>query len=125
MHSRFDTTTDIRIIKVFKNDCFHRYEVGSHTHLQKRWITNIRSKNMKNAKPIFDYAIKQSDVMVVERILVRVLPALVAHGQTLTAESIREAQEIAVPDVLYAHMLQVAEELVGGPFPPLEGAAYV
>ena len=68
---------------------------------------------MKNAKPIFDYAIKQSDVMVVERILVRVLPALVAHGQTLTAESIREAQEIAVPDALYAHMLQVAEELVG------------
>ena len=80
---------------------------------------------MKNAKPIFDHAVAQSDVMVVERILVRLLPALVAHGQTLTAESIRQAEQIAVPAALYAHILDVAEELVGNPFPPLGGAADV
>lgn len=69
---------------------------------------------MKNAKPIFLQAIAQSDVMIVERILVRLLPALVAHGQTLTAESIHLSGQIAVPDALYEHLLQVAEELVGG-----------
>lgn len=74
---------------------------------------------MKNAKPIFDYAVAQSDVMVVERILVRLLPALVAHGESLTAQSIWQAEEIAVPDALYAHIVQVAEELVGSQFPAL------
>lgn len=80
---------------------------------------------MKNAKPVFDYAVAQSDAMVVERILVRLLPALVAHGQTLTAESIRQAEQIVVPAALYAHILEVAEELVGCQFSRLWGAADV
>lgn len=68
---------------------------------------------MKNAKHIFACAIDRSEAMIVDRILVRVLPSLMAHGQMLTADDVKNAEQIPVPDELYDHIRAVAEELVG------------
>lgn len=68
---------------------------------------------MKDAKHIFVCAKAKSEAMIVDRILVRVLPALVQHGQMLTAEAIEQAEHVPVPDVLYDHIREVAEQLVG------------
>lgn len=75
---------------------------------------------MKDAKPVFALAIAQSEVMIVDRILVRVLPALLAHGQALTADAIKQADHIPVPDLLYEQICAVAEELTGCKFPSEE-----
>lgn len=68
---------------------------------------------MKDAKPLFVRAIEQSEVMIVDRILVRVLPMLLEHGQTLTSEGIRQAEHIFLPEALYQHIRSVTEELTG------------
>ena len=68
---------------------------------------------MKDAKHIFTCAIDRSEAMIVDRILVRVLPSLLAHGQMLTADDVKNAEHIPVADELYDHIRQVAEELVG------------
>lgn len=68
---------------------------------------------MKDAKHIFVCAKAKSEAMIVDRILVRVLPVLVQHGQMLTTEGIEQAQTLPVPDELYDHIRKVAEELVG------------
>ena len=68
---------------------------------------------MKDAKHIFVCARAHSEAMIVDRILVRVLPDLMAHGQMLTAEAIAQTEHIWVPDALYALIREVAQELVG------------
>jgi hypothetical protein len=68
---------------------------------------------VKDIKPLFDRAIAHSEVMIVERILVRVLPELLQHGQIRTAESIEQADASAVPYALYEQIRNVAEDLTG------------
>jgi hypothetical protein len=68
---------------------------------------------MKDAKHIFTCAVAHSEAMIVDRILVRVLPALLKHDQRFTAEEIKTAEHIWVPDDLYAFICGVAKELVG------------
>jgi len=68
---------------------------------------------MKNVKYIFSCATACSEAMIVDRILVRVLPVLMKYDQKLTADGIKAADEILVPDDLYAYIRKVAEELVG------------
>ena len=68
---------------------------------------------MKDAKHIFSCAVAHSEAMIVDRILVRVLPALLKHDQRLTTDDIKAAEHIWVPDDLYAFIRGVAEELVG------------
>lgn len=68
---------------------------------------------MKDVKHIFNCAQACGEAMIVDRILVRVLPALVKHDQRLTADGIKASREIPVPDDLYAYIRVVAEELVG------------
>jgi hypothetical protein len=68
---------------------------------------------MKDAKHIFTCAIDRSEAMIVDRILVRVLPSLMAHGQMLTADDVKNAEQLPVSDELYDHIRAVAEELVG------------
>ena len=68
---------------------------------------------MKNAKHIFNCAIAYSEAMIVDRILVRVLPELVKYDRQLTAEGIKAADQILVPNDLYTYIRKVAEELVG------------
>jgi hypothetical protein len=68
---------------------------------------------VKDAKVVFARAAAQSETMIVERILVRVLPDLLRHGQTLNAEMIEGAAQVLVPDELYAQILRVAETLTG------------
>jgi hypothetical protein len=68
---------------------------------------------VKDAKHIFVCAKANSESMIVDRILVRVLPELMAHGQMLTTEAIEKTEHIWVPQALYDHIRAVAEELVG------------
>jgi hypothetical protein len=68
---------------------------------------------VKDAKHIFLCAMAHSESMIVDRILVRVLPELMAHGQMLTTETIDHTEHIWVPEALYEHIRAVAEELVG------------
>ncbi len=68
---------------------------------------------MKDAKHIFSCAVAHSEAMIVDRILVRVLPALLRYDQKLTADGIKAAEHIWVPDDLYAFIRGVAQELVG------------
>lgn len=68
---------------------------------------------MKDAKHIFMCAIDRSEAMIVDRILVRVLPSLMAHGLLLTADEVKHAEQLPVSDELYDHIQSVAEELVG------------
>jgi hypothetical protein len=48
--------------------------------------------------------------------LVRLLPSLLQHGLMLTADAIRQSEQIPVPDELFAHIRHVADELVGTPY---------
>ena len=73
----------------------------------------LKCLQMKDAKHIFNCAQACSEAMIVDRILVRVLPALMKHDQRLTADGIKAANEILVPDDLYAYIKHVAEDLVG------------
>lgn len=68
---------------------------------------------MKDIKPLLNRAIAHSEVMIVERILVRVLPDLLRHGLPLTAETIEQAQEVLVPEALYELIRSAAESLTG------------
>lgn len=68
---------------------------------------------MKDAKYIFNCASERSETMIVDRILVRVLPALIKYDQRLTADSIKASTQVMVPDDLYEFIKSVAEELVG------------
>lgn len=68
---------------------------------------------MKNVKHIFSCAEAYSEAMVIDRILVRVLPELVKYDQRLTADNIKADEQIWIPDDLYTHIREVAEELVG------------
>ncbi len=71
---------------------------------------------MKDVKPIFLHAVAQSETMILDRILVRLLPTMLQHGLMLTADAIRQSEQIPVPDELFAHIRQVADELVGTPY---------
>jgi hypothetical protein len=41
---------------------------------------------------------------------------MLQHGLMLTADAIRQSEQIPVPDELFAHIRQVADELVGTPY---------
>jgi hypothetical protein len=68
---------------------------------------------LKDAKHIFSCAAACSEAMIVDRILIRVMPALMKYDQRLTADGIKAAKEIFVPAALYAYIRSVAEDLVG------------
>ena len=71
---------------------------------------------VKDVKPIFLHAIAQSETMILDRMLVRLLPTLLQHGLMLTADAIRQSEQIPVTDELFAHIRLVADELVGTPY---------
>ncbi|MGB0721799.1 MAG: hypothetical protein ACPGU7_05315 [Gammaproteobacteria bacterium] len=80
---------------------------------------------MKDIKPIFEWAEKNGDVKVIDRILIRLLPVFLEHGIQLTDNLIRESDAIEVPDALYDEVLKTASSLVGTHYPAESGDAHV
>lgn len=64
-------------------------------------------------KPVINWAQKNGEAKVVERLLVRVLPDLLEQNIQITAESLNNTHSFEVPDGLYRKFQMVAEELVG------------
>ncbi len=68
---------------------------------------------MKDVKPIFTCAKANGEAKIVDRILVRILPELIKHGQKMTSDSIDQAVTLEVPNELYQHIRGVAQALTG------------
>lgn len=68
---------------------------------------------LKDVKPIFVCAVAKSEAKIVERILVSVLPELMAHQVSITPEMIANEAEILLPESLYDSLKKAAEQLTG------------
>lgn len=68
---------------------------------------------LKDAKPIFECAIAKSEAKIVERILVSVLPDLLAHNIHISLEMIETQTQILLPDALFERVKKTAEQLTG------------
>ncbi|MBN2866240.1 MAG: hypothetical protein JXK16_09560 [Thiotrichales bacterium] len=68
---------------------------------------------MKDLKPIYSWAVAHGESRIIDRILVRMLPELLKSEQKLTSQTLEQASTVMVSESLYAHFLNVAEELVG------------
>ncbi len=66
-----------------------------------------------DVKPLFACAVAKSEPKIVERILVSVLPELMAHHINITPEMLEGSDPIMVPEALYLRMIQAAESLTG------------
>jgi hypothetical protein len=71
---------------------------------------------VKNIIPIFRWAEANGEAKIVDRILVKLLPEMLTHGQKLTTELINQTELVEVPIGLYQAVLNTAEELVGQSF---------
>jgi hypothetical protein len=70
----------------------------------------------KEIKPIFDWANKIGDANINNRILAKVMPALIQAKITLTDNMINENTKIEVPQNIYNIIKSSAENLLGVPF---------
>jgi len=68
---------------------------------------------LRDVKPIFTCAISKSEAKIVERILVNVLPDLMAHHVNITPDMIESESEIMVPEALFLSIIKAAENLTG------------
>lgn len=71
---------------------------------------------MKDIKAIFDWAVQNGDVKVVDRICIKLLPVMLENNVHLTESLINERDSIEVPDTLYDEVLKMAISLVGKPY---------
>ena len=71
--------------------------------------------SQKNLKPLFLWAKERGDANIYDRILIKIIPSLIAHNVVLTTESIESSDFILVPVSLYVLVKSTAEELVGIP----------
>lgn len=72
--------------------------------------------NLKDVKPLFEWAVVNGDSKIIDRILVKTLPQLVKSGCELTTSSIENSSKVDVPSELYETIKLVTEELVGSSF---------
>ncbi|MEA1916129.1 MAG: hypothetical protein U9N42_01220 [Campylobacterota bacterium] len=72
--------------------------------------------NLKDVKPLFEWAVLNGDSKIIDRILVKTLPQLVKSGCELTTSSIENSSKVDVPSELYETIKLVTEELVGSSF---------
>lgn len=73
-------------------------------------------ENKKNIKPIFDWAIKNGDANIVDRIIVKIIPQIIKENIQLTTKSIKSSEKIEVNEEFYNLTKEKAEELVGSSF---------
>jgi len=71
---------------------------------------------LKDVKSVFDWARENGDANIYDRILVKVMPALLSKDLKLTAESIQNATSIEVSKEIYDLIVQAAENLVGAKY---------
>ncbi len=74
---------------------------------------------MKNIKPIFEWAKLNGDASVIDRIVIKLLPAFIQHDFKITSQLIESSENIEVSDELYELILSTAQELVGSSFKEL------
>lgn len=66
-----------------------------------------------DVNPVFSRSIAHSEELLPGHILVRLLPDLPQHGQTLRADTLEQASQIPMPEALHAQILSDAEALAG------------
>ena len=72
--------------------------------------------SQRDLKPLFLWAKKNGDANIYDRILIKIIPSLVAHNIKLTAESIESSESIFVSISLYTLVQSAAEGLIGIPY---------
>lgn len=68
---------------------------------------------MNNAKGLFDWALKEGEAKIIDRVLIKVAPKLLAEGIEVSAEDIKNMGSFFVGDEIYSIMKQITEEIVG------------
>ena len=69
---------------------------------------------MNDIKPVLIWAKANGESKIVDRILLKLLPALLKYNQKITAEMVENSAELFVDESLYYLVKKTAEELVGG-----------
>ncbi len=69
---------------------------------------------MNDIKPVLIWAKANGESKIVDRILLKLLPALLKYNQKITAEMVENSVELFVDESLYDLVKKTAEELVGG-----------
>ena len=67
----------------------------------------------KDIKPIFTWAIKNGDVKIVTRILIKLLPFFIKDGLEITEDIINNSEALEVSENLYDLVKSTTEDLVG------------
>ena len=67
---------------------------------------------MRDASEIFQWAKERGDANVIDRIIVKILPSLLANNITLSSSMIENAQQIMVSDGLYEMINETAKNLI-------------
>ena len=80
---------------------------------------------MKDIQPIFEWALQNGDVKVVDRICIKLLPVMLKNNIQLTEALIKDCDSIDVPDALYEEVLKMAVSLVGQPYETNKEAKHV
>ncbi|HRF56011.1 MAG TPA: hypothetical protein PLV58_01310 [Campylobacterales bacterium] len=73
-------------------------------------------QTLEDIKPIFEWAIKNGEAKIVDRILVKLLPQLLKAHSNITAADVKESAVINVSAELYELVKKSAEELIGSSF---------
>lgn len=71
---------------------------------------------MKNVTPVFKWAIAHGETKIVERILIKLAPELVASNQMISLQQVEDDQNILVDAEIYDKVLHLAEALIGQTF---------
>ncbi|MGB3917928.1 hypothetical protein J9253_15285 [Thiothrix litoralis] len=80
---------------------------------------------MKDIQPIFEWALQNGDVKVIDRICIKLLPVMLENNIQLTEALIKNCDSIDVADTLYDEVLKMAVSLVGKPYDTHQEAEYV
>lgn len=67
----------------------------------------------KDVKPLFKWVVENSEPKTLDRILVKLMPSIIAEKQHITPESACSSDRVEVSTSLYDLVQKTAEELVG------------
>lgn len=73
-------------------------------------------KELKDIKPIFDWAVKNGESKIVDRILVKTIPQFLKANYMINLENIDSSSTIEVSSALYETVKNMAEELIGSSY---------
>lgn len=67
---------------------------------------------MRDVKPVFAWARAHGDSKIVDRVIIRLLPQLQAHGLYLSEAQVEADDQTMVPDPVYDLVKETAEALI-------------